>query len=400
MKVFNIRDFGAVPDGTLQTSAIQAAIDQCADAGGTVVVPPGTFVSGRLNLVSNMTLKLEEGAVLAGSLDWRDYSLVPDDDGVWKGFKHRTSFLRGVGLENVCIEGPGVIDGRDCRNPGGEEGFRGPHATYFLNCRNLLLKGYVIRNSANWAHCVEKTSAVRWESVSVEAGHDGCHLRGCTDVVIDRCSFHTGDDSIAGFDNTNMKVLNTTLNSSCSAFRFGGRGLLVENCRFYGPGKYIHRISKRTNMLCAFTYFSVRRDKPIVSGDWTIRNCTMDNVDRLCSLVVSGHAWQTGAPLEDVRFEQCTVTDMRECCWGDSNETPALALAFRHCKVAFAEGRNTPFLRLRNFRSCRLEDVSVTGLQGANLLECDGSGTVSLENVLCDGVCAAAPLGMEVAPHF
>ena len=153
-------------------------------------------------------------------------------------------------------------------------------------------------------------------------------------------------------------------------------------------------------MLCAFTYFSVRRDKPIVSGDWTIRNCTMDNVDRLCSLVVSGHAWQTGAPLEDVRFEQCTVTDMRECCWGDSNETPALALAFRHCKVAFAEGRNTPFLRLRNFRSCRLEDVSVTGLQGANLLECDGSGTVSLENVLCDGVCAAAPLGMEVAPHF
>ena len=82
--IINIKDFGAVSDGTLQTNAIQTAINQCANCGGTVVIPAGTFVSGRLNLVSNMTLKLEEGAVLAGSLDWRDYSLVPDDDGIWK----------------------------------------------------------------------------------------------------------------------------------------------------------------------------------------------------------------------------------------------------------------------------------------------------------------------------
>ena len=398
--IFNIKDFGAVPDGTLQTAAIQAAINQCADNGGTVVIPTGTFVSGRLNLVSNMTLRLEEGAVLAGSLDWHDYSLVPDDDGVWKGFKHRTSFLRAVDVENVSIEGPGVIDGRDCRNPGGEEGFRGPHACYFLNCKNIQLKSYVIRNSANWAHCIEKSSGIRLENVSVEAGHDGCHMRGCSDVVIDHCSFHTGDDCVAGFDNVDVKVLNSTLNSACSAFRYGGRGLLVENCRLYGPGKFIHRISKRTNMLCAFTYFSAKRDNPVTSGDWLIRNCTMDKVGRLCSLTVSDHEWQAGSVLEDVTFENCSVTDLRACGWGASNAEPALNLVFRHFKATFEDGLSTPFLCLRNFRSCLLDDVAITGLNGAHIVEVDGLGDVTMASVSSDGVAAVGTLDDKAAPSF
>ena len=398
--IINIKDFGAVSDGTLQTNAIQTAINQCADKGGTVVIPAGTFVSGRLNLVSNMTLKLEEGAVLAGSLDWRDYSLVPDDDGIWKGFKHRTSFLRAVDVENIRIEGPGVIDGRDCRNPGGEEGFRGPHACYFLNCRNIQLNGYVIRNSANWAHCIEKSSGIRLENVTVEAGHDGCHMRGCSDVVFEHCCFQTGDDCIAGFDNTNVKVLNSTLNSSCSAFRYGGRGLLVENCRLYGPGKFIHRYSKRTNMLCAFTYFSAKRDNPIVSGDWLIRNCTMDKVGRLFSLTVSDHMWQTGSVLEDVTFENCSVPDMRASSWSASNASPALKLALRHIKATFEDGMSSPFLCLRNFASCHLEDVSVIGLHGAHVIESDGSGSVSMDAVSCDGIASIGVLGDEAAPCF
>ncbi len=398
--ILNIRDFGAVPDGTLQTAAIQAAIDQCKNGGGTVVIPAGTYVSGRLNLVSNLTLKLEEGAVLAGSLDWRDYSLVPDDDGVWKGFKHRTSFLRADSLENVTVEGPGVIDGCDCSNPGGEEGFRGPHACYFLHCYNVFLKDYTIRNSANWAHCLEKSSGIRLENVTVEAGHDGCHMRGCTDVVIDHCSFYTGDDCVAGVDNVNVSVLNSTLNGSCSAFRYGGKGLRVEKCRLYGPGRFFHRFSKRTEMISAFTFFSFTREKPVVSEDWIIRDCTMERVGRLLSYNVCDHCWQVGSVLKDISFEDCVITAMSDASWGFCDKEPSLALTLRRCRAEFAEGMNLPFLRLKNFHSCRLEDVSVNGLNGAHLVESDGTGEVELKGVCCDGIADVSLLQNDAAPSF
>jgi polygalacturonase len=68
---YNIRDFGAKGDGvTLDTAAVQAAIDAChRDRGGTVVVPAGTFVIGTLELKSNVTLHLVATAKLLGSAD-------------------------------------------------------------------------------------------------------------------------------------------------------------------------------------------------------------------------------------------------------------------------------------------------------------------------------------------
>src|SRR5579885_210458 len=77
-RVYNIRDFGAKGDGTtLDTAAVQAAIDACArDGGGTVLVPAGKFVLGTTELKSHVTLHLAAAAVLLGSGDGKNYHAV------------------------------------------------------------------------------------------------------------------------------------------------------------------------------------------------------------------------------------------------------------------------------------------------------------------------------------
>lgn len=73
---YDIRDFGAIGDGkTKNTAAIQAAIDKCTkDAGGKVIVPPGTYVTGTIWLKDNVNLHLLPGSVILGSPDLSDYN--------------------------------------------------------------------------------------------------------------------------------------------------------------------------------------------------------------------------------------------------------------------------------------------------------------------------------------
>ena len=113
---YSILDFGAVGDGkTLNTSAIQQAIDACTAAGGgCVLVPAGDYLSGTIRLKSNVELHLESGAVLIASLDPADMpdlmrSFEDDNrDTGWEG----GCFLLAQHAENVTISGFGRIDGR------------------------------------------------------------------------------------------------------------------------------------------------------------------------------------------------------------------------------------------------------------------------------------------------
>ena len=103
--IVNAVDAGAVGDGkTVNTAALQAAIDNL-PKGGVLEIPAGVFVSGSLKLRSDMTLQLDRGAVLKGSLNADDYSLAQYTP---KGFD---GLLNAEAIENVRITGEGTIDG-------------------------------------------------------------------------------------------------------------------------------------------------------------------------------------------------------------------------------------------------------------------------------------------------
>jgi len=77
-KTYNIRDFGAKGDGvSLDTAAVQAAIDACnKDQGGTVLVPAGVFVIGTVEMKSDVTLHLTAEGKLLGSADGKQYHAI------------------------------------------------------------------------------------------------------------------------------------------------------------------------------------------------------------------------------------------------------------------------------------------------------------------------------------
>ncbi len=239
----NIRDFGAKGDGsTLDTAAVQAAIDAChRDLGGTVVVPAGTFLVGTLELKSNVTLHLEAQGRLLGSDQIAHYHAgrdLPRANG-------NIVLISAANAENVAIEGPGTIDGQGAKFlPGAkDDGERDPgrtraHLLAFFQCRNLRLRDVFLTNSSY--HCVRilRCSEVRIDGVRifnrVIFNNDGFHFNSSEHVKISNCHIVCEDDACALFgSNRDIAVTNCTFSTRWSVFRFGGgqcENVVVSNC--------------------------------------------------------------------------------------------------------------------------------------------------------------------------
>ena len=344
---FNVQSFGAAAGSEeLQTAAFQAALDAAAQAmGGRVVVPAGEYVVSSLRMYSGTTLLLCDGARLLGSRECEDYTLftppaglelrtdvemIPQHYEAMGGSSpfYRRAMISAYGQRDIAIlgEGSAVIDGRDCFDPQGEEGYRGPHGIFLSGCRNVELRGYTIENSGNFMHQLDGCSNVVFESVTMLAGHDGAHIHCCDNVLFEDCTIQSGDDCIAGIDTRNVTVRRCLLNTSCHNFRIGGVNLLVEDCRLVGPGVYPHRLSVahgredrpavtdgRHNTLFAFTYFSsVTHPAPTPASNWYIRNCTLENIDRfLCYHANDAARLHAGATLSAIRLENLTIHGLR-----------------------------------------------------------------------------------------
>jgi len=102
----NIADFGAVADGhTMNTKAINDAIQACAKkGGGTVIIPPGMWLTGPIGLESNIELRIDAGALVFFSPRFEDYPMPAKGGRV-------TSPIHGQGLTNIAITGRGTFNG-------------------------------------------------------------------------------------------------------------------------------------------------------------------------------------------------------------------------------------------------------------------------------------------------
>ena len=250
-RVYDVRAFGAKGDGaTLDTAAVQAAIDAChKDRGGVVLVPAGDFVVGTLELKSNVTLHLAAQGRLLGSGKPEHYRAgrgVPPGNG-------NIALISAAEAENVAIEGRGTIDGNgaafytgrgDNTGPGQNSAqgyFQRPHLLVFYRCKNLLVRDIFLTKSAYHCMRVLQCERVRLEGVRihnrVNKNNDGFHIQSCRHVHISNCDVTCQDDACALFgSNKFVTVTSCTFSTRWSVFRFGGgeaENITVSNCVIY-----------------------------------------------------------------------------------------------------------------------------------------------------------------------
>jgi len=254
----SILQYGAKPDGkTLNTKAIQRAIDEAFQAGGgTVIVPAGIFLTGLIELKSRVTLTLAEGSTLLGSTSMEDYSFAPGSSG--HGGPNPRHLIFAMSADDVTISGSGRIHGQgpafwepSSKPPLPEdqqwagvashdlEVKQGGHPSptlLFVNCRRLTIEEIHIQNAPGWTLNIVNSDNVDIHGISITnpvngPNTDGIDITGCQNVTISNCSVDTGDDAIClksinpfGPEPRlvkNIAVTNCRLSTCCNGFKIG-----------------------------------------------------------------------------------------------------------------------------------------------------------------------------------
>jgi polygalacturonase len=240
---FPITQHGAIEGGAHEsTRAIRAAVEACAAAGGgRVVVPAGRFLTGPVHLKSGVNLHLEHGATLAFVRDPRAY--LPAVFTRWEGMEMMgySPFIYAFEQQNIAITGQGTLDGQasetywwpwkgawkthpewdrgptqkaardrlmqmvEAGTPVAQRVFTQgsnlrPQFIQPYRCRNVLVEGVTVINSPMWEINPVLCQNVTVRGVTVNThgpNNDGCNPESCRDVLIEGCTFDTGDDCIA-----------------------------------------------------------------------------------------------------------------------------------------------------------------------------------------------------------
>jgi len=315
-----ITDFGAVAGGADCTAAIAAAIDTCAQkGGGRVVIPAGEFLTGAIHLKSKVNLHLEKDATLKFSTDPKAY--LPAVFTRFEGIEcyNYSPLIYAYGEKDVAVTGEGTLDGQsddttwlkwkgrkggtenqnvarkrldDMNNNSvpvdqrrfGEGDYMRPNFIQFNHCRNVMVEGVHIRRSPMWEiHPLLCTNVtVRGVDIlSHGANNDGCDPESCRDVLIEKCTFDTGDDCIAiksGRNNDGRRVGVPSVN------------LIIRDC-IMRDGHAGTAIGSEISGSCSNVF---------------VENCEMSSPNLVCALRLKSNAMRGGV-LQNIFMRNCNV---------------------------------------------------------------------------------------------
>jgi len=379
---YNVRDYGATGDGkTRDTAAFEQALMACNNAGGgTVLVPAGNYCIGSVVLWSHTTLQVEKDATITGSADLADYPL---STARWEGLQRPAyrALLTADHASDIAITGGGTIQGSGAvgklRHP------RGPVLIEAVECRGVKVAGLTLKNDSVWTlhpnYCTDVTvSDLQFQTVG--SNSDGIDPDSCRQMLIENCTFNTGDDNIAiksgkGQEGQQIgrpseditirgcKFINGHAGVALGSELSGGiRNVKIEHCEF-GEGRaalYIKTCPGRG----AYVENISLRDSLIHCKALEIRTDYKANPDSQGIAGEAGLTWVNGIRLENLRLDGKGILDVYGL-----PEKPVSDLIAVHIT-----GTSPKPITLQNTRNVTLRDLHVTGFTGPLVTRETGAG--------------------------
>lgn len=203
---YNVKDFGAIANGsTLDSRAINRAIDTIASkGGGTLIFPAGVYLSGSIRLKSNITLYLDQGAVIEASPNVSDYDKPEPNQ--WKqyqdfGHSHwHNSLIWGDSVHNVSILGPGLIYGKGLTADWGRDKLPielGNKAIAIVNSNHIIMRDISILHGGHFGILLSGVENATIDNLMIDTNRDGMDIDCCNNVRITDCSVNSPwDDAI------------------------------------------------------------------------------------------------------------------------------------------------------------------------------------------------------------
>lgn len=368
--MFNILDFGAVGDGkTMNTAAIQAAVDKASEVHGTVCIPEGVFLSGTI-VLRGASLHLCAGAVLKASGDLADY---PYQDYHHNEMGQLRAFLVNLGHDNVVIDGEGTIDlsghafydmndwhvpdscvpfteaqVHECTHPITQ---RPAQCIFFYQSKNIRLSGVRIIDAPCWTLTFAECENVKLQGLTIDTdltipNDDGIHLSASRDVLISDCHISSGDDCIALSCITNWT-------KPCE-------NVVITNCILRSCSKAI---------VIGYQYSIVR--------NVLISNCIIQESNRGLCLMCNDEC----GLIENVRVSNMSIdTRIRAGNWWGNGE-PILMMAVKHDQI-IPEEQHPATVTDCAIRSVFIDGVTCYGENAMGICGADGNiRNVALRNI-------------------
>ena len=351
---YNVKDFGAVGDNqTLNTNAIQKALDEAAKAGGTVQIPAGQYLCGPLTMHSHTGLEIAKGAVLR---------LINDMDHFPVTGTRYQNFINVSGGSDIRISGGGTIDGQGevwwKAVEANSLKFRRPQMVYIEGAQQVEISGVKFLDPPNTHLSLKNTKEVYIHDIVIQApanshNTDGINI-SARNTTIENCLINTGDDNIAiNFGNRqqpendpevqNMLIRNCFFGYghglSIGSFTSGGlRNLRVNHCAFDGTtsGIRIKTARGRGGLISDISYedIAIKNSKfPIFISEYYPKEPKSPQDDQATT------PGQYNPVYRNIRLKNITVTDSQEALiiWGIP-ESPVQDISFDNVQINAKKG--------------------------------------------------------------